>query len=208
VHCCCSVAINMATVQNFETQCLTSWKIIVAHLHGSSPCFAEPKRPVTFPLDRIVSQMIPVRNLTHSFFKVHFSIITTFVLCVWASSERAFPFKLSRPAFCTFCELPHTTCVHGSCWPDRLYRRRRQSLRCRSGPTRTSGVMRGNCGNSHRTHCGCTHGCLYSPCKAVVDLNYVQSVPRSKHSVSVIKTSHLMLYREIIAVCSEIHTNT
>jgi hypothetical protein len=34
----------------------------------------------------------------------------------------------------------------------------------------------------------------------------VQLVPRSKHSVSVIKTSQLMLYREIIAVCSEIHT--
>jgi hypothetical protein len=33
-----------------------------------------------------------------------------------------------------------------------------------------------------------------------------QSVPRSKHSVSVIKASPLMLYREIIAVCSEIHT--
>jgi len=33
-----------------------------------------------------------------------------------------------------------------------------------------------------------------------------QSVPRSKHSVSVIKTSQLMLYREIMAVCSEIHT--
>ena len=34
----------------------------------------------------------------------------------------------------------------------------------------------------------------------------IQSVPRSKHSVSVIKTSQLMLYREIVAVCSEIHT--
>jgi hypothetical protein len=33
-----------------------------------------------------------------------------------------------------------------------------------------------------------------------------QSVPRSKHSLSLIKTSQLMLYREIIAVCSEIHT--
>ena len=32
-----------------------------------------------------------------------------------------------------------------------------------------------------------------------------QSVPRSKHSVSVIKTTQLM-YREIMAVCSEIHT--
>ena len=31
-------------------------------------------------------------------------------------------------------------------------------------------------------------------------------VPRSKHSASVLKTSQLMLYREIIAVCSEIHT--
>ena len=34
----------------------------------------------------------------------------------------------------------------------------------------------------------------------------VKSVPRSKHSVPVIQTSQLMLYREIIAVCSEIHT--
>jgi len=34
----------------------------------------------------------------------------------------------------------------------------------------------------------------------------IQSVPRSKHSVSVIKTSQLILYREIMAVCSEIHT--
>jgi hypothetical protein len=34
----------------------------------------------------------------------------------------------------------------------------------------------------------------------------IQSVPRSKHSVCVIKTNQLMLYGEIIAVCSEIHT--
>jgi hypothetical protein len=34
----------------------------------------------------------------------------------------------------------------------------------------------------------------------------IQSVPRSKHSVSVMKTNHSMLYREIIDVCSEIHT--
>ena len=34
-----------------------------------------------------------------------------------------------------------------------------------------------------------------------------QSVPRSKHTPSrFIKTSQLMLYREIIAVCSQIHT--
>jgi len=33
-----------------------------------------------------------------------------------------------------------------------------------------------------------------------------QSVPRGKHSVSVIKTSQLMLYREIIALCSQIQT--
>ena len=32
-----------------------------------------------------------------------------------------------------------------------------------------------------------------------------QSVPRSKHSTSVLNTSQLTLYREIIAVCSEIH---
>ena len=34
----------------------------------------------------------------------------------------------------------------------------------------------------------------------------MQSVPRSKHYVSVIKESQLMLYREIMAVCSQIHT--
>ena len=34
----------------------------------------------------------------------------------------------------------------------------------------------------------------------------LQLVPRSKHSPSVIKTGQLMLHREIIAVCSEIHT--
>jgi len=33
-----------------------------------------------------------------------------------------------------------------------------------------------------------------------------QSVPRSKHSVSVIQTSQLMLYSETMAVCSQIHT--
>ena len=33
-----------------------------------------------------------------------------------------------------------------------------------------------------------------------------QNVPRSEHTVSVIKTSQLMLYSEIIAVCSQIHT--
>ena len=32
-----------------------------------------------------------------------------------------------------------------------------------------------------------------------------QSVPRGKHSASVIKPDKLLLCREIIAVCSEIH---
>ena len=32
-----------------------------------------------------------------------------------------------------------------------------------------------------------------------------QSVPRSKHSISFINTNHLMLYREIMAVCSDSH---
>jgi len=35
-----------------------------------------------------------------------------------------------------------------------------------------------------------------------------QSVPRSKHSASVTKTSQLMLQREIIAVFSETHAKT
>jgi hypothetical protein len=37
---------------------------------------------------------------------------------------------------------------------------------------------------------------------------YIQSVPRSKRYTSFIKTNDLMLYREIIAVCSEKHINT
>jgi hypothetical protein len=32
-----------------------------------------------------------------------------------------------------------------------------------------------------------------------------QNVPRSEHTVSVIKTSQLVLYSEVIAVCSQIH---
>ena len=34
----------------------------------------------------------------------------------------------------------------------------------------------------------------------------MQLVPRRKHYISVIKTSQLMLCRDIMAVCSEIHT--
>ena len=34
----------------------------------------------------------------------------------------------------------------------------------------------------------------------------IQSVPRSKQSASVLKIGKLMQYREIIAVCSQIHT--
>jgi hypothetical protein len=47
-----------------------------------------------------------------------------------------------------------------------------------------------------------------SGCTESQKLNYIkiQSVPRSKHFVSVIETSQLMLYTEIIAGCSEIHT--
>ena len=50
------------------------------------------------------------------------------------------------------------------------------------------------------------HG--FSPLKTKRGLLYLkaQSVPRSKHLISVIKTSQLMMYREIIAVCSQIHT--
>jgi len=40
---------------------------------------------------------------------------------------------------------------------------------------------------------------------ALPDLK-TQSVPRSKQSLSVIQTSQIILYREIIAVCSQIHT--
>ena len=34
----------------------------------------------------------------------------------------------------------------------------------------------------------------------------IQFVPRSEHTASVIQTSQLMLYSEIISVCSQIHT--
>jgi len=56
------------------------------------------------------------------------------------------------------------------------------------------------CSHIHTKH-------INTLCEQNVEL-YIktQSVPRSKHSVSVIKTSQLMLYREIIAVCPQIHT--
>jgi hypothetical protein len=34
----------------------------------------------------------------------------------------------------------------------------------------------------------------------------IQSEPRSKHPIYIIKTSQLMLYSEIITACSEVHT--
>jgi hypothetical protein len=45
-------------------------------------------------------------------------------------------------------------------------------------------------------------------CFCTATLNYIYSVRTAQktHSVSVIKINQLMLYREIIAVCSEIHT--
>jgi hypothetical protein len=48
----------------------------------------------------------------------------------------------------------------------------------------------------------------FNPLKTKCGLLYLktQSVLQSKHFISVIKTSQLMLYREIIAVCSEMHT--
>ena len=57
------------------------------------------------------------------------------------------------------------------------------------------------CSQNHTKH-------INTLCGHKVELYIIktQSVPRSKHSVSVIKTSRLMLYREIIAVCSQIHT--
>jgi len=56
------------------------------------------------------------------------------------------------------------------------------------------------CSQIHRKH-------INTQCGQNVELHIkAQSVPRSKHSVSVIKTSQLMLYREIIAVCSQMHT--
>ena len=43
---------------------------------------------------------------------------------------------------------------------------------------------------------------IFNPLRTKLYLSHLktQSVPRSKHSASVIKTSQLMLYREIIAV--------
>jgi hypothetical protein len=47
---------------------------------------------------------------------------------------------------------------------------------------------------------------VFEVCNINITYLNIQSVPSSKHSVSVIQTSQLMLYSEIIAVCSEIHT--
>jgi len=47
------------------------------------------------------------------------------------------------------------------------------------------------------------------PFETKINLNYIKDsviIAQQTHSVTVIKTSHLMLYREIIAVCSQIHT--
>ena len=60
--------------------------------------------------------------------------------------------------------------------------------------------------NSTNVCVTCIFGNFPKVSKHVQSHIFIQSVPRSKHSTSVVKTSHLMLFREIIAVCSEIHT--
>jgi len=81
-------------------------------------------------------------------------------------------------------------------------------------------IRRGENGSTRRSNCPiATLPTTYATCtdlqskpslrgKKPVEVFYlkIQLVPRSKHSVSVIKIRQLMLYREIIAVCSEIHT--
>jgi hypothetical protein len=42
--------------------------------------------------------------------------------------------------------------------------------------------------------------------RAIEYIGQIQSVPRSKHFLSVMQISQLMLYKKIIAVCYEIHT--
>jgi hypothetical protein len=51
----------------------------------------------------------------------------------------------------------------------------------------------------------CKKGETYLELNCMSDLK-TQSVPRCKHCALVIKTDQLMLYKEIIAVCSQIHT--
>ena len=61
--------------------------------------------------------------------------------------------------------------------------------------------------------CKCLKKCLHLLCSVINPLSTkmylsdlkIQSVPRCKHSASVLKTGKLMLYREIIVVCSQIH---
>ena len=56
----------------------------------------------------------------------------------------------------------------------------------------------------------CLH-CTRDAIATRLNVNYIETFSPYRaetHSVTVIKTSQLMLYREIIAVCSEIHTDT
>ena len=46
----------------------------------------------------------------------------------------------------------------------------------------------------------------FSICKTVITFKYPVRTAQGTHSISVIKISQLMVYREIIAVCSQIHT--
>jgi hypothetical protein len=54
-------------------------------------------------------------------------------------------------------------------------------------------------------------GCLFLHISTVKDDDwgelYIKHAPRSKHYISLIQISQLMLYREIIALYSQIHTN-
>jgi hypothetical protein len=84
----------------------------------------------------------------------------------------------------------------------------------RKNPTTSSGFepadsgTRGQHANRQTTEQNKAGDCILIPLRTKLylsDLN-TQSVPRSKHSACVIRAGMLMLYREIIAVYTKIHT--
>ena len=104
--------------------------------------------------------------------------------------------KISRPSVKPSCEARWLCSVGGPILTAGNRRTERKPVTVTLGSQIPYGLTR------YRTQ-----PILWDVCDQLPELYInIQSVPRSKHSVSIIKTSQLMLYRGIIAVCSQIHT--
>lgn len=132
---CCSAVIEMATLTNSEVQQLTSWTIAVAHVVEVLCVVKSLEVCCRF-------HWIASSARWFQFATLGPVLILSLQFCVCLSRELL---RRSRPAFCISLRT-RVRCISISCT------QATPSVATQVW-TRTSGVLRGNCGNSYWTDC-------------------------------------------------------